>query len=345
MTIFAPVNGIPEIFTGTANTELHAYNPAWTEHPSSNCTAICTGTGYGESSCLTNLAIYYYNVTPSNADYQVQADIKCASIPNGTLPYMGGPALRVSSSAYTMYYARWNLNGGAGRWELVRTVNGQDTIIGTYGETISAGTSYTVLISAIGATITLSVNGMQVISVTDSGIASAGYPGMFWRANEISEATNWQAVSPSNLQSAPDAASISDGAAVAVSVLGVDLATGTDVATAGQPASESDAAVGNDLQASILTDIQAPDSAQGSDSVSVTMAITAPDSAACADAGATGDAAPAVSDPVQATEAVSVSAGIEAGDLAAGSDPVTFHAPPAVSQARDSSRINPVYLV
>ncbi len=187
--VFAPASGSPDTFNGTAATELHAYNPLWVNgYGDTSTTVITTPNGYAESVSYYNTH-YYYNISPATADYSVQCDV----VPLTTS--FSGPAGRMALSSLTYY----NVEYATGEWKLEAVVNGTITTIGTYTQAVTTGQTYTVALSMQGTTISVSVNGTQIISVTDTSIAS-GYPGFFLVSNN-EKITNWEATQSASTNS------------------------------------------------------------------------------------------------------------------------------------------------
>ena len=77
---------------------------------------------------------------------------------------------RAGTSSETYYLARYSATSA--RWELWKLVNSSSTTLGTYSQTLTAGSTYRVRLEMSGTTIRLYVDGVQQISVTDSSISS-----------------------------------------------------------------------------------------------------------------------------------------------------------------------------
>ncbi|HBA72213.1 MAG TPA: hypothetical protein DCZ63_08515 [Geobacter sp.] len=71
-----------------------------------------------------------------------------------------------------MYFARYIYTSG---WQLFKIVNGSATQLGSsVSQTLTVGSTYVLKLSLIGTAIVVSVDDVQVISVTDSAITDAG---------------------------------------------------------------------------------------------------------------------------------------------------------------------------
>ncbi len=98
----------------------------------------------------------------------------------GASPAVGmGLTLRAAAAAQTFYLALYAT--GTGQWQMYKMVAGALTAIGsaTSSGALAANTTKTVKFKAVGTSLTLTVEGTQVLSVTDSAINAAGGVG-FW---------------------------------------------------------------------------------------------------------------------------------------------------------------------
>jgi hypothetical protein len=85
---------------------------------------------------------------------------------------------RCSASAKTFYYFGFS-NFGTSEWVLRKSVAGTDTqLVAPTTVTLAVG-SYSIEIIVQGTTISGLVNGIQVLTVTDSSISAAGFAGVF----------------------------------------------------------------------------------------------------------------------------------------------------------------------
>jgi hypothetical protein len=115
-------------------------------------------------------ATYYYNDTPpTSADYTVSCNYYMSSASQAGL-YI---SIRNTSSGDNCYFAQFN----GGDWVLRKVVSGSVTQLGSYTG-LDPTTMRSLSLSAVGSTITVSVDDTDVIVVTDTDIASAGYAGV-----------------------------------------------------------------------------------------------------------------------------------------------------------------------
>lgn len=115
------------------------------------------------------------NYTPPSADYWVEARIYAAS--DGGSGELAEVYAR-AATPYTFYFLEYN--EGANEWRLGRSLGaGTKTTLATYvGDAITPGTSKLARLHVSGTTIKGFIEGVERLSVTDSNIASAGYPGL-----------------------------------------------------------------------------------------------------------------------------------------------------------------------
>jgi lysophospholipase L1-like esterase len=121
----------------------------------------------------TGSGVYHASGTPPTADYYVEATLTWVS--TVSLENIG-VAGRMAAAANTLYFARWS--GSVNSWQLFKTVAGTSTQLGSnVADTFTSGTKV-LRLSMVGSTISVSVNGTQIISVTDTAITAAGSPGI-----------------------------------------------------------------------------------------------------------------------------------------------------------------------
>lgn len=168
-----------EVGTTVLSAHTGEAGATWTVHPSYteqlNVSAItnsvfCSNTAVG--SC------YYTSGIPASSEYDVQADF-VTDFSLGGIANFAGIAGRISTSADTFYMARYSASPS--RWELYKAVSGTFTLLGTYSQSLSDNSSYTVRLEITDATKKVFVDGVERISSTDNAITAAGRAGMRWR--------------------------------------------------------------------------------------------------------------------------------------------------------------------
>jgi prepilin-type N-terminal cleavage/methylation domain-containing protein len=170
-----------DTFTGTSGTTLQSHTgeigATWTKHAVSATDAVITAAGrIRKGGTTTTGALYYSSATPGSADYTVSADVYVASlVANDVVGVVGRLDPGVANS--TFYSAIYDYSSQ--KWTLVKVVNGSSGWIGqTNVAVLSPGTSYRLALNMTGSTIRLLVDGVQQLSVTDTGITGAGRAGL-----------------------------------------------------------------------------------------------------------------------------------------------------------------------
>jgi hypothetical protein len=120
-------------------------------------------------------AAYYASGVPTSADYTVSADVLRKTSINDETGVLGRMD---TTNANGTYYEVDYYGNGSNRWELYKRVNGTYTSLGTYAQALTANQNYRVALNMIGSAISVSVDGMIRISVTDSAISAAGRAGV-----------------------------------------------------------------------------------------------------------------------------------------------------------------------
>lgn len=172
---------VNDTFTGADATAITAHTPdtgtSWGVTQNNTTTAtiqgnqLQPGSGAGQSSAIAAPA-------PSSADHSAAVDVVVKS----TAGRGGGPIIRATDPpTETYYWARWNL--GSAAWQLFKVVAGTATQLGSNAaDTPSAAQVKRAKLTAVGSTITLYVDGVQTIQVTDTAITANGKCG--FRAND-----------------------------------------------------------------------------------------------------------------------------------------------------------------
>jgi hypothetical protein len=160
----------------TLQSHVGAIGATWTKHPVSSSDAVITSAGrVRKGGVNTASALYYTSGVPAGADYTVEADIFVASeITNDIVGVVG--RLDTSNANGTYYVARYEQS--VHQWWLHKVVNGAWTGLGSFGQTVAVGSTYRLALDMTGTNIRVLVDGVQVISVTDAGISSAGRGGV-----------------------------------------------------------------------------------------------------------------------------------------------------------------------
>jgi hypothetical protein len=142
-----------------------------------------------------NLRIFYHSSIPVDADYDVLCDVILKSDNNLA---SAGPVARLdhlnNSGAY--YFVRYNSNGNA--WQLNYQASAGSTLLGSVAQDLTIDQSYRCTLRCKGTTISVIVDGVEIISVTDANIVAKGRAGI--RVQQAMTSTtgvhldNWTAV-------------------------------------------------------------------------------------------------------------------------------------------------------
>jgi hypothetical protein len=186
-------NVFRDTFTDTAGVLLGSHAPetgtGWQRHPSAtSASEAISSTGTSRANNVQP-ALWTALGAPASADYSVEADILFKSLPSGTTIAING---RQSDTAATFYSARYS--NVSGKWFITKTVNGvQTSLPNSVVQVVAAGETPRVTLKFVGSTITLFLDGTQLITVTDTDITAAGYGG-FQRtgSSATGEATGYQ---------------------------------------------------------------------------------------------------------------------------------------------------------
>lgn len=118
-------------------------------------------------------AAYYASGVPASANYCVESVLNFrSSVASDTT----GPAGRITIGANTMYFCRYNV--AAGGWQLQKLVTGTITQLGsTVTEAFPTGQIRTLGLLMVGDTITMRLDGADILVRTDSAITDAGRAG------------------------------------------------------------------------------------------------------------------------------------------------------------------------
>lgn len=173
-------------FTAADGTLLTAYN-ASDGSPFTKGGGASTGeiTNNRFRSTLKDAVAFWYPATaPATADQQIQHQYKVGNTAST------GPALflRTDATIANGYAARY----AAGGWSIFKWVSGTRTTIASYtGGNVNAANGETVIFKIVGTTITLTVAGTQIISVTDTSLATKNRwgPGLFF--TDVSTTDIW----------------------------------------------------------------------------------------------------------------------------------------------------------
>lgn len=163
-----------DTFTDAAGTALASHTAdlggPWVDHPATAGLSVISNENRARNSSTP--AMYYLTAAPASADYDVEAVLHVKSVIAGEF---SGPVGRLDTSGDTHYWATYRQS--TGEWVLQKRVGSTATNLGTFTQTLSVGTSYTVKLEMRGTAIKVYVGGVERISATDAAITAAGRAG------------------------------------------------------------------------------------------------------------------------------------------------------------------------
>jgi hypothetical protein len=187
-------------FSGTANDALQTYSANWAKQ-SGFTQDMSIGHDSPTYACdfSGNRAVYQHAASPNSADYSVFADLK--RLATGTNQPVYGVAGRMQAGASTFYSALQVT--AANQIRLYKCVGSTTfTQLASASNTQTVGVAQNIELRMVGTTISVYIDGTQVISVTDSSITSAGKAGLVGEAMrdtglaDLAAIDNWHADNP-----------------------------------------------------------------------------------------------------------------------------------------------------
>jgi hypothetical protein len=164
--------------TGTSGATLQSrageIAASWTKVAVSDADAVLTPAGRVRKAGDTTGAIYYPSGTPASPDYTVEADVYVASnLANDMVGVLG----RSDPTLLDGYYTRYEQP--TQRWVLYKVVNGTLTSLGQSAtQALVPLSTYRLALDLAGTRIRVLVDGVQVVSVTDTAITATGRAGI-----------------------------------------------------------------------------------------------------------------------------------------------------------------------
>ena len=172
---------IADSFSEAADTALASHTPetggAWATYgsPYSATVSVIAAEGRVAGSSSSASALYTQTVAPPSADYLVEAVVRFTSSSGKRV----GIAARYSSSGTeTGYLVFFDGN----YWVLRKVVAGLSTDLGSYYGSSSLNTDYVFRLEVFATTLTVSIDGVARIVVSDASITAAGRVGVQLRS-------------------------------------------------------------------------------------------------------------------------------------------------------------------
>jgi hypothetical protein len=165
-------------FNGVAGTLITTYDANWTRLGAVAANIVISDAGRARQN--NGIPRYYKaDATPPSADYSVSGIVTCKSfgVSSSSASVLG----RVNGAADDSYRALVVrlTSGGSCDLRLGKTIAGAFTQLGSsVNKTLALDTPYTLKLDMQGSTIRLLWQGVEEISVTDTELTAAGFPGM-----------------------------------------------------------------------------------------------------------------------------------------------------------------------
>lgn len=120
------------------------------------------------------LHVYLHSWVPANPDYTVEADLVMLS--DNDLS-QAGVAARIASPANTLYSFHYRTDANV--WRMEQIVGGAAAVVlGQVSQVLTVGQVYRIGVDVRGTAISGFVNGVKIISATDTAIPAAGFGGI-----------------------------------------------------------------------------------------------------------------------------------------------------------------------
>jgi len=170
---------VSDTFSDTSGTNLESHTPdvggTWVQHGSYVGAKLqISSANRCRKENAAAAACYYNNADPGADNYEISVLVRVLSTGSVSYPGLAG---RIATAANTMYFARY-VPDPTNLWQLYKLVAGVATSLGTWAETLGAGSERTARFVLGAAYQALYVDGTLRISATDGDITSRGYAGI-----------------------------------------------------------------------------------------------------------------------------------------------------------------------
>lgn len=150
----------------------------WTQHGGSANAATVIASTDTVVNAATGSALYYASAAPGSPDYYVAAQLRAVT---AEADGIAGVVARCDTSATTFYSLVYYVVGGG--LQVYRTVAGVATQLGsTYAFTPTVGANYYIRLEVQGTAVRAYLDGVEIISTTDTQITAAGRAGVLFNA-------------------------------------------------------------------------------------------------------------------------------------------------------------------
>ena len=180
----APVVGVflSDTFSGeTSSVLLSAHTgeigATWARHPTTTVSTVSVtaeGDARPHQDGSNSSSIYYASGVPGSADYEVKGSLYFHTYIDAVVGLVG----RLDTTDATFYMARLSQNPTVKELQLYKSVAGTLTKLGGYAFVATIGQTYDVSLKMQGSTISALIDGVSLISVTDTTISTPGRAGI-----------------------------------------------------------------------------------------------------------------------------------------------------------------------
>lgn len=167
---------VTDTFTDTAGTSLTAHTPevggAWVLSAGESSGAMSISSA-GRAYSADMIGTFRNTAAMPFANQYVEADLVRLSAVSG---HSAGIAARMEDAFRSHYFARYAIDQS--RWDLFKAVNGTFTNLGSYDDAgFTDGTTRKCRLECDGTTITMKIDGVTRVSVTDDSLSEAAFAG------------------------------------------------------------------------------------------------------------------------------------------------------------------------
>ena len=107
---------------------------------------------------------------PSSSNYEIRATFYCKTVRTSQFSGVVGRYTTGPTYLIRLFY----VGSGTPRWLLEKIVAGVTSELGSYNQTLSAATAYAVVLRMVGSAISVTIDGVERITVTDGDVTAAG---------------------------------------------------------------------------------------------------------------------------------------------------------------------------
>lgn len=169
---------VTESFTDSAGTALESHvgevGATWAKQTGSSGSVVISNANRARANSADASTRYYASGVPTTANYDVIADLRFLSLVPGHFCAVWG---RMDPSvSFTGYYAQYNVSDS--RWDLNVGSSGSSTALAAVSATPTLNVTYQVRLQFRGTQITMELDDVPILQVTDATNTAAGRAGL-----------------------------------------------------------------------------------------------------------------------------------------------------------------------